>query len=207
MRIMPALAFFAISVSAAAQTPPPSTTLVPPSWIPRDPLALPGDNLPPSLSAVMAPPPPMNPNAVRPPPPLSPALEKALEAAQAALAKCAADGYNVGVAVSNSVGGMIVGIQSEAAFPGRLYNAARKNLVAIEFGAANTVIREKLRTSDYATLARVKPNMTLLPGAVPLYVDGKMVGAIGVSGAPGGERDEVCAAAGASVFHGQVAAK
>ena len=79
-------------------------------------------------------------------------------------------------------------------------NAARKNLVAIEFGTSNSAVRDKLRANDYATLARVKPNMTLLAGAIPLYIEGKLIGAIGVSGAPGGERDEVCAAAGATAF-------
>lgn len=200
MRILPLLAVIAISTATQSQTPPTAPALTPPSWIPRDPLALPGDNLPPPLAAVIAPPPPINPNAVRPPPPASPALDIALQAAQAALAQCAADGHNVGVAVSNSVGGMIVGLQSEYAFPGRVYNAARKNLVAIEFGSPNSAVRDKLRTGDYATLARVRPNMTLLAGAIPLYSEGKLIGAIGVSGAPGGERDEVCAAAGVAAF-------
>lgn len=200
MRFLPLLAVIAISTSAQSQTPLVTPTLTPPSWVPRDPLALPGDNLPPPLAAVIAPPPPINPNVTRPPPPASPTLDLALQAAQAALAQCAADGYNVGVAVSNSTGGMIVGLQSENAFPGRIYNAARKNLVAIEFGTPNSAVRDKLRAGDYATLARVRSNMTLLAGAIPLYSKGKLIGAIGVSGAPGGERDEVCAAAGAAVF-------
>ena len=204
MRVLPLLALIAISTAAQSQTPPSAPTLTPPSWTPRDPLALPGDNLPPPLAAVIAPPPPINPNATRPPPPASPELGIALKAAQAALAQCAADGYNVGVAVSNSVGGMIVGLQSENAFPGRVYNAARKNLVAIEFGTPNSAVRDKLRANDYATLARVKPNMTLLAGAIPLYSDGKLIGAIGVSGAPGGERDEVCAAAGADIIQKKI---
>lgn len=212
MRTLPLLAVIAFSTVTQAQTvpapapapapapTPTQATLTPPSWIPRDPLALPGDNLPPPLAAVITPPPPANPNAPRPSPPPSPPLAVALQAAQAALAKCNADGYQVGVAVSNSVGGMIVGIQSETAFPGRVFNAARKNLVAIEFQAPNSQVRAKLRAGDFATLARVKPSMTLLAGALPLFSDGKLIGAIGVSGAPGGDSDEVCAAAGAAVF-------
>ena len=198
MRTVSLIALIAISTITHAQTAP-APTLTPPSWVPRDPLALPGDNLPPPLAAVITPP-PINPNASRPPPPPTPPLALALNAAQAALAKCNADGYQVGVAVSNSVGGMIVGIQSETAFPGRVFNAARKNLVAIEFMAPNSLTRDKLRAGDFTTLARVKPNMTLLAGALPLYSDGKLIGAIGVSGAPGGDRDEACAIAGVAVF-------
>ena len=204
MRPLLLLAVLAVSTSVHAQTVSTAPTLTPPSWTPRDPLSLPGDNLPPPLAAVIAPPPPINPNATRPKPPLTPPLDLALRAAQAALAKCDADGYKVGVAISNSLGGMVVAIQSETAFPGRIYNAARKNLVAIEFGTASSAVRDKLRGGDFAPLARVKPNMTLIPGAIPLYADGKLIGAIGVSGAPGGERDEVCAAEGAILLNGKV---
>ena len=147
-----------------------------------------------------SPPPPPNPNAPRPLPPPAPPLALALKAAEAALATCKANGLAVGVAVSNSVGGMVVGLQADGAFPGRVYNAARKNLAAVEFGLPTLAVRAKLRAGDFATLARVKPNMTLLGGAIPLFSDGKLIGAIGVSGAPAGEADDVCAAAGAAVF-------
>lgn len=206
MRIVAMILGFAVSTVAHAQAaaPPtaPAPTASPPTWGTRDPLALPGDNLPPSLAGVITPP-PINPNAIRPTPPASPPLALALEAAQAALAQCKADGYAVGVAVSNSVGGLVAGIQADGAFPGRVYNAVRKNLTAIEFGTPNSSVRDNLRAKDFATLARVKPNMTLLPGAVPLFTEGKLIGAIAVSGAPGGDRDEVCAVVGAAVFSGK----
>lgn len=35
-----------------------------------------------------------------------------------------------------------------------------------------------------------------LPGAVAFKANGEMVGALGIGDAPGGDRDEVCAAAG-----------
>ena len=203
MRIMLLLAGLAISTVTQAQmavAPPPAPPPLPPSWATRDPLALPGDPLPPSMATVIGTPPPPNPNAVRPPPPLGPPLMLALKAAQAALAKCRADGLAVGVAVSNSAGGMIVGLQADGAFPGRVYNAARKNLTSIEFGTPSLAVRQKLRAGDFAMLARIKPNMTVLGGAIPLYADGKLIGAIGVSGAPAGEADDACAAAGAALF-------
>ena len=203
MRTLLLLAGLSISTVAQAQMavgPLPAAPPSPPSWGTRDPLALPGDPLPPSMATVIGAPPPPNPNAVRPPPPPGPPLMLALKAAEAALAKCKADGLAVGVAVSNSAGGMIVGLQADGAFPGRVYNAARKNLVSIEFGTPSLAVRQKLRAGDFATLARVKPNMTVLGGAIPLYADGKLIGAIGVSGAPAGEADEVCAAAGAAMF-------
>jgi uncharacterized protein GlcG (DUF336 family) len=178
----------------------------PPASAPRDPLALPGDILPPALAGALAPPrPPAAPGAPPPPRPVvaGPSLEVALAAAQAALASCKAGNLTVGTAVSDSQGVIVVGLQMSGANPGRIYNAARKNLTAIEFGEPSSAVLEKLRAKDFATLARVKPNMTLRPGAVPLMAGGKVIGAIGVSGATS-EQDEACAAAGAAAVAGRL---
>ena len=40
------------------------------------------------------------------------------------------------------------------------------------------------------------PLLTSLEGGVPIMVDGQVIGAVGVSGAPGGDEDEACAKAG-----------
>ncbi len=46
-----------------------------------------------------------------------------------------------------------------------------------------------------ARITEVKPNMELLAGGLPIFAKGKMIGAIGVSGAPS-LVDESCAKAG-----------
>jgi uncharacterized protein GlcG (DUF336 family) len=201
------------AIAQNAPTPaamPPMAMPTPPSSAPRDPLALPGDNLPPSLAAAISPPrPPAPPGATPPAPPAprpavpGPSMEVALEAAQAALGKCRADGLRVGVAVSDSLGMIVVGMQMTGANPGRIYNAARKNLTAIEFGTPTSEVQAKLRARDFDTLARVKANMTLFSGAVPLMLDGKAIGAIGTSGATSAQ-DEACSAAGAAAIAGKL---
>ena len=183
----------------AAGSPPPAASL--PA---RDPIALPGDVLPPTVGMSLAPPRPpgQRPPEVRPIV-AGPSLEMAIEAAQAALARCQADNLVVGVAVSDSLGGVVVGLQMTGANPGRIFFAARKNLTAIEFALPTSGVREKLRAKDFDVLTRVKPNMVVFPGAVPLLdAGGKVIGAIGVSGATA-EQDEVCAAAGAAVAKGK----
>jgi uncharacterized protein GlcG (DUF336 family) len=40
------------------------------------------------------------------------------------------------------------------------------------------------------------PNTVAVGGGVPIKVGNEVIGAVGVSGAPGGEKDEVCANAG-----------
>jgi uncharacterized protein GlcG (DUF336 family) len=186
----------ALQSAAMAQVAPPPA--------PRDPLALPGDNLPPAMSVVLTPPAPPAPRPpeVRAPIP-GPSLEVALAAAQAALGKCHADGLKVGVAVSDSQGVIVTGLQMDGANPGRIFFAGRKNLAAIEFGVPSSVVRDRLRANDFATLARVKPNMTLFAGSVPLIANGTVIGAIGVSGATAAQ-DEVCAAAGAAAVAGRL---
>ncbi|RVU03204.1 hypothetical protein EOE18_16855 [Novosphingobium umbonatum] len=181
----------------------PMITPPPPSAGLRDPISLPGDNLPPPLPAMLAPPRAINPNIQRaqePALPPAPPLELALIGAKAALAYCHTQGYEVGVAVANAQGGIVLGLQADAAHPGRVYNAMRKNLVAVAFGERSGAIRDRLRAKDYATLAMVQPNMTLFPGSIPLMQKGKLVGAIAVSGGPAGEVDETCAQEGAKAM-------
>lgn len=204
-----ASALFPAMVSA--QPAPPAPYLLPPPAVTvRDPLALPGDNLPPAMSVVLTPPTP--PSLAPSTPPLlvparqavpGPSMAFALIAAQAALARCEADGLKVGVAVSDTAGVVVVGLQMDGANPGRIFFAGRKNLAAIEFGLPSSAVRDKLRAGDFATLSRTKPNMVLFAGAVPLIAQGKVIGAIAVSGATGAQ-DEVCAAAGAAAVAGRL---
>jgi uncharacterized protein GlcG (DUF336 family) len=54
-----------------------------------------------------------------------------------------------------------------------------------------------VKTNPYAPrLAKVR-NVMALPGAVAFKSKNAIVGALGVGGAPGGDKDEVCAHAGA----------
>lgn len=45
----------------------------------------------------------------------------------------------------------------------------------------------------------------MIGGGLPIETDGQMVGAIGVSGAPGGDNDEICAKAGLAVVEEDLA--
>jgi uncharacterized protein GlcG (DUF336 family) len=47
----------------------------------------------------------------------------------------------------------------------------------------------------YAFLKQI-PNVVAVGGGVPIKVGNEVIGAVGVSGAPGGEKDEACANAG-----------
>jgi len=47
--------------------------------------------------------------------------------------------------------------------------------------------------------------VVMIGGGMPIDAAGQMVGAIGVSGAPGGDNDDVCAKAGLAAIEGDLA--
>lgn len=177
---------------AAGAAPGPNPAAAP------DPTRLPGDNPP---MGMMGPRPAGGPPATgaqpAPAPPVpGPSLVLALEAAQAALDACAADGLKVGVAVVDSAGQLHVGLTADGSNPGRIYMGVRKTLAALAFKTPTSEIRAKL-AADPSAAAMVKPNMATGAGAVPLMAGDQLLGAIGVSGATS-QQDEKCAVAGAA---------
>lgn len=163
------------------------------------PISLPGDRPPPPMSMMLRPPSGRPTGRNGPPPDTTPGppLALALEAARAAVATCAADELRVGVAVMDSAGQIQVGLNADGAGPGHIFSAARKAVTAVAFGVPTSAVQDKLRAGDPAALALLKPNMVAMPGAVPLIVEGRVLGAIGASGGTG-QQDEACAAAGAA---------
>ena len=65
---------------------------------------------------------------------------------------------------------------------------------------------EKTKASPVVSSFLTVPNIILLPGAVAIMAKGEIVGAVGVGGAPGGEKDEACAAAGVAAIKARLPA-
>lgn len=63
------------------------------------------------------------------------------------------------------------------------------------FDALSTFVEKTKGGPSVASFLTV-PNIILLPGAVTVKAKGEIVAAIGVGGAPGGDKDKVCALAG-----------
>ncbi len=158
---------------------------------------LPGDDPLPPVSFMLNPvgPPPGGGGPPAPSRSPSPSLALATEAAQAAMDTCATRGLKIGVAVIDAEGNLRVGLSAVGSPAGRIYTAARKGLAAIEFKVPTSQLRE-LVAADSTLVSRITPRMAVFGGAVPLIVSGRVLGAIGVSGASTQE-DEACAAAGA----------
>ena len=134
-----------------------------------------------------------------PPPPAArgPALELALEAAQTALATCTANGYKVGVSVVDSAGVARVVLAADGAVQRAVESGTGKAFTAITFKTSSAAVAKQAETDkDLAARLTADPKQRARAGALPLIVAGEVIGAIGVGGAPGSEKDEVCAAAG-----------
>lgn len=122
----------------------------------------------------------------------------ASDAATAALADCTAKGYRVAVAVADRGGHVRVLLRSDGAGPHLLDAARRKAFTAASSGASTLVWAENLRQG----LRAPDPNLVhlegvlVIGGGIPIKVGDDLVGAIGVAGAPGGDRDDTCAQVG-----------
>jgi uncharacterized protein GlcG (DUF336 family) len=176
---------------------------------PESPRSLPADNLPPFRmldgKGNLIPIPPLPPGELhRGPgsPPEStargPSLALAIEAARTAIESCGASGFRVGVTVIDSVGEARAMLTADGSDGSHVFVAMRKALTALAFEMPSAKASEML-PADAAMLARIKPNMFVMAGALPIIVNHVTIGAIGVSGAAGipfGHADEVCAAAG-----------
>ena len=117
-------------------------------------------------------------------------LNVAQDMARAAVAACEAKGIQIGVTVVDRNGIAQVVLRDTLAPPVVLEVSAGKARAAAMFNA-NTASLSRMADSALGNV----PGLVLLAGAVPIQVGGKLLGAIGVSGAPSGETDEACARA------------
>ena len=122
--------------------------------------------------------------------------EVALEAAQAALKKCRDNGFQVAVAVVDRFGQPQVMLRDRYAGLPAADTATNKAYTALSFRANTSDLAKSIRNGQIdAGLARL-PHVAMLAGAVVIEAGGTLLGGIGVSGAPGGDKDEECAKAG-----------
>lgn len=131
-----------------------------------------------------------------PPPARGPSTAVALELAQDAVAACAANGYKVSAVVLNSGGTERVLVASDGAFDMTPGIGVRKAFTALTFKSPSGAVGERAKT-DQALAERIKsdPKLITWAGGQPLTSGGELIGALGVSGAPGGDKDDACATA------------
>jgi uncharacterized protein GlcG (DUF336 family) len=123
--------------------------------------------------------------------------ELAVEAAQGALAACEQQGYRVSVAVVDRAGLVRALIRGDGAGPHTLDSSSRKAYTAASLRRATTELAKMVSETPIAAgLREMNENILILGGGLPIKAGDEVIGGIGVGGAPGGDKDEVCAQAG-----------
>jgi uncharacterized protein GlcG (DUF336 family) len=122
--------------------------------------------------------------------------ETALKAAQAALKKCRDSGYQATVAVVDRMGVLQVLLRDRFAGPHTPDMASAKAYSAVSFRTNTSELAAATQPGQPQSGIRHRPGVAAVGGGMMIEAGGSLLGAIGVSGAPGGREDDACAAAG-----------
>ena len=122
--------------------------------------------------------------------------ETALAAARSALEACRKQGFQVAVAVVDRSGMTQVLLRDRFAGAHTMDLASNKAWSAASFRMATSALAVETQAGKAQSGMRNQARFAGVAGGLPIEGAGSMLGAIGVSGAPGGEADEACARAG-----------
>jgi uncharacterized protein GlcG (DUF336 family) len=121
-------------------------------------------------------------------------VEATLAVAQEALNKCHSDGYRVSLTILDNSGLVKLQIRGDGTGPHTLEHSRRKAYTALTFKRTSGETAKAWAAAT--TPPPVIEGTVGAQGGVPIKAGNEVIGSIGVSGAPGGEKDEACAIAG-----------
>ena len=109
--------------------------------------------------------------------------------------QCAKDGYKVSVVIVDFAGLVHASLRGDGTNPHTMEFARKKAYTARTRGQTSLEFM-KLTDNPASAYLRQIPDVVAVGGGVPIKIGNVTIGGVGVSGAPGGEKDEVCANAG-----------
>lgn len=122
-------------------------------------------------------------------------MESALTVARAAIDSCRKKGIQVAAVVVDRGGNVQVALRDTVAVDLTLRIAREKAYTALSFNVPTSSM-----TSRSASALGQLDGLVMAAGGLPIQAGGVNYGAVGVSGAPSGEQDEACAAAGVQLI-------
>lgn len=128
-------------------------------------------------------------------------LEDARKVIAAAEAKAAALGQPMNIAVADAGGNLVAHVRMDGAWIGSIDISIKKAFTSRAFDIATKDLAQHSQSGGqfFGIHASNDGRIMIFAGGVPLKRDGRVVGAIGVSGGSG-EQDHAVAEAGASAF-------
>jgi uncharacterized protein GlcG (DUF336 family) len=114
---------------------------------------------------------------------------------EGALEQCSKDGYKVSVVIVDKGGNVAASVRGDGTGPHTMDFARMKAYTARTRNQTSLQTMKLLEDPANAFIRQI-PNVVGVGGGVPIRAGNETIGGVGVSGAPGGEKDEVCANAG-----------
>ena len=122
-------------------------------------------------------------------------LATALTIATTAAETCKGQGYRVSATVVGRNGEIIVQLRGDDAGPHTIENSQKKAYTARTFRISTGEFVQRVK--DNPTTGAVHlTGIVAAQGALPIKIGDEVIGAAGISGAPGGDKDEACVKAG-----------
>jgi len=120
-------------------------------------------------------------------------MAMAMAIIQGTIEQCTKDGYKVSVTVVDKAGNVAAQVRGDGTNPHTMEYSKMK-----AYTSRGITSLEFMKLTDKPESAYLKqiPGVVAVGGAVPIKVGNEIIGAVGASGAPGGEKDEVCVLAG-----------
>ena len=122
-------------------------------------------------------------------------MAMALAIIQGTLEQCTKDGYKVSVVIVDKAGNVAASVKGDGTNPHTMEFARLKAYTARTRNQTSQQTMKQMEDPANAFLKQI-PNVVGIGGGVPIRAGAEPIGGVGVSGAPGGEKDEVCANAG-----------
>jgi uncharacterized protein GlcG (DUF336 family) len=119
----------------------------------------------------------------------------ALAILQGTIEQCTKDGYKVSVTIVDKAGNVAAQLRGDGTGPHTMEFSRLKAYTARTRNQTSLQTMKELEDPARSFLRQI-PGVVGVGGGVPIRAGNEVIGGVGVSGAPGGEKDEACANAG-----------
>ena len=114
---------------------------------------------------------------------------------QGVIDQCTKDGYKVSVTIVDKAGNVAAQLRGDGTGPHTMEFSRLKAYTARTRNQTSLQTMKELEDPARSFLRQI-PGVVGVGGGVPIRAANEVIGGVGVSGAPGGEKDEICANAG-----------
>ncbi len=122
-------------------------------------------------------------------------MAMAMAIIQGTMEQCTKDGYKVSVTVVDKAGNVAAQVRGDGTNPHTMEFSRLKAYTSRTRGQTSLEFQKLTAKPETAYLLQI-PGVVGAGGAAPIKVGNETIGAVGASGAPGGDKDEVCVLAG-----------